>query len=61
MNDSLNQDEIYVLSLAEGEAPSDFRGDPFRKWPDVAGKLRPTVVKVSQLAGNVKLWLSRLL
>lgn len=59
MDELLNQDEIYVLAL-EGEAPSEFRGDPFRKWPEGGGKPRPTAIKVSQLAGNVRLFMQQM-
>ena len=60
MSDTFSADEIYILDLAEDQTPSDFRGEPSRKWPGVTRRLRPTAVKVRELAASVKLFMQKM-
>lgn len=60
MSDTFSADEIYILDLAEDQTPSDFRGEPSRKWPGVTRRLRPTAIKVSELAASVKLFMQQM-
>lgn len=60
MKEKQGFDEIYIIAVPEEDLTEDF-DDPMRgPLSDTVGKLRPTKVKLAELAGSVKLFMQQM-